>query len=287
MKPFFRDIDRLSSSTGFVTKPQFRRCLAYMTCELSDAEFNVICKKWAKKMPVFGIPLVDSKPSPEKFTYMREAGSSICYVSFLDEVDRRIEEMVKISSDFGEGISGPELVKPASPSKAVSSNQVKEDFDRLMMKIKIKAKTERIRVVDFLADFDHLRHGKITRNEFRRATKIIFDGLTDSDLSLLETRFEVPGEPDHVNYLKFSDAVESVFTKKGLEKNPTDEPGTFDVYSNGWLADPYEPTLTEEEHVILVSVMERLNERVKSRRVDALIYMEDYDFVNEGTSSFT
>lgn len=41
--------------------------------------------------------------------------------------------------------------------------------------------TERIRVNDYMQDFDHLRHGKISKNEFRRALNVIFFNLTEVD----------------------------------------------------------------------------------------------------------
>lgn len=133
-----------------------------------------------------------------------------------------------------------------------------------------------------MSDFDHLRHGLISRNEFRRGIKVLYSDLTESDLKLLETRFASKNQPDHVEYIKFSDAIESVFTRKGLEKNPLAEPDAFNVYSNGWEADPFEPLLTPEEDYILKSVMNRLNARIITRRLDALAFMEDYDFVKEG-----
>jgi hypothetical protein len=48
----------------------------------------------------------------------------------------------------------------------------------------------------------------------------------------LETKYEGPN--DTVRYVDFSDAVEEVFTKKGLVHNPTEKPENFDVYSNGY-----------------------------------------------------
>jgi hypothetical protein len=143
-------------------------------------------------------------------------------------------------------------------------------------------KTERIRVVDFMSDFDHLRHGIISKNEFRRAIKVIFSDLTENHLLLLESKFASSKNPHCVEYLKFSDMIESIFTKKGLQTSPLDEPEVFNVYSNGWEADPFEPNLSVDEDFILKNVMVRLNARIVTRRLDALAFMEDYDFVKEG-----
>ena len=104
-----------------------------------------------------------------------------------------------------------------------------------------------------------------------------------SDLCILEIKFETPQDKQYVNYITFSDVIESVFTKKGLEKDPTAEPEHFDVYSNGWEADPSANILLPEEEVILGQLLDRLHKRVDANRIDALSYMEDYDFVKEGT----
>lgn len=100
-------------------------------------------------------------------------------------------------------------------------------------------------------------------------------------MQLLEAKFS--GPHGTVRYVDFSDEVESVFTKKGLEKAPTQEPEKFDVYSNGWETDTFITNLSPEDQPILKNVMNRLQKRVQERRIDALTYMEDYDFVKEGT----
>jgi hypothetical protein len=87
-----------------------------------------------------------------------------------------------------------------------------------------------------------------------------------------------------VNYVEFSDAVNSVFTVKDLERNPTIEPETFCGYENG--ADPTLNILTVEEEKILESAVTRLKEKVRQRRIDVLTYLEDFDFAHEGIPQF-
>ncbi|KAI8916058.1 hypothetical protein EDD86DRAFT_250783 [Gorgonomyces haynaldii] len=269
VKPFFRDFDKLCTGTGHVTKAQFRRCLAYMKCDVSDEEFEILCKRWTQSPS--GLESDHSKPQ----TYMASLAESICYIPFLEELDAGLEQDEK---------------QALAEQKQVTSKQEQQDqsnrefaFEKLLMKIKIKTKTERIRVADFLSDFDHLRKGYISKNSFRRAIKVVFPDLTVQDLELLESKFECETDSQCVYYRKFANTVDAVFTKQDLVKNPTEEPEIFDVYSNGWEADPFEPKLTKEEEQILQRVMSRIHSRVKSRRIDALSYMEDYDFVKEGT----
>jgi hypothetical protein len=154
-----------------------------------------------------------------------------------------------------------------------------------MMKIKMKYSiltvgqdgAERIRVVDFMSDFDNLRHGKISCNEFRRAIKVLYSDLTEADEEIC--RRGPTFTRGICEVLRFSR------NRIRLETAPLEDPGVFNVYSNGWQADPVEPVLLPEEDLILRSVMRRLNARILTRRVDALAYMEDYDFVKEGITN--
>jgi Ca2+-binding EF-hand superfamily protein len=267
IKAFFRDCDKICSGIGHVTKSQLRQCLTFMECFLPEEEFEVICKKWAKH--------TDTNKE-ETYNYINDVGKNICYVLFLEEVEKGMkgEEDEEIYETVPLTKKAPESI---TPRVDVTNHTA---FEKLMMKIKIKAKTERIKVITFMRDFDHLRHGKILRNEFRRALKVVFTDLTESDLQILESKYAGPSGT--VRYVDFSDDVESVFTKKGLEKSPTENPEIFDVYSNGWETDAFINTLSPEDEPILRNVMKRLHDRVKQRRIDALSYMEDYDFVKEG-----
>jgi hypothetical protein len=223
VKLFFRDCDRINSAYGHVTKSQLRQCLLFMECDVNDEEFAVICKKWAKITP----DLVKQKD----FNYINDRGTSVCYIHFLQEIEDAIAENAPTFK--------PLLKKKVSPPEEQPEVNHHSEFEKLMMKIKIKAKTERIRVIDSMADFDHLRHGRISKFEFCRAVKVLFSDLCEvmvvinykKDLEILSSNYAVEG--GNVDYVKFSDEVESVFTKKGLVNTPTDNPDVFDVYSNG------------------------------------------------------
>ncbi|KAJ3311004.1 hypothetical protein HDU76_003229 [Blyttiomyces sp. JEL0837] len=291
IKPFFKDFDKLY--TGHVTKTQFRQCLTYLKVNVTDAEFDVLCKRWGK-------PADSVEPFPQQVTVrpsspdpIKDGAERICYLKFLQELEMGMN---------GNGV-GDTASHTSAPTAAVTvakdAKNVAEagkeklpkrqafikplppaEVDKLLMRIKTKAKTERMRVIDFMADFDHLRHGKITRNEFRRVLKVLFLNLTEAELLTLESMFACDGGK-MVDYRAFSDAVESVFTIKGLEKAPLVEPPEFDGYENG--ADPALNVLDEKEEKILEKVVIRLREKVRQRRIDVLSYLEDFDFVREGT----
>jgi hypothetical protein len=260
---FFRDCDKISSSYGHVTKSQLRQCLVFMECDVSEEEFDVICRKWAKITP----DLVKQKD----FNYINDRGTDICYIHFLEQVERESVEKPMFTNS---------VLKKVVKSAEVDVEDPHSEFEKLMMKIKTKAKTERIRVIDSMADFDLLRHGKISTNKFYRAVKVLFGDLSEDELKLLAAKFA--GPDDTVRYVEFVDSVECVFTKKGLESSPTDVFDVFDVYSNGWETDSFINILDPADKPVLEKVMKRIQEKVKERRIEALSYMEDYDFVNEG-----
>ncbi|KAJ2997789.1 hypothetical protein HDV02_005158 [Globomyces sp. JEL0801] len=278
VKPFFEDLDKVASGLGHVTKSQFRQCLTFMGYEVKEEEFEVLCKRWAKTPPL----------QKEEYNYINDVGTNICYFLFLKELENRVEMEER-------ELNGKVMIKSLGLKKKLNLNTNSQpnttEFDQLMMKIKMKAKSERIRVIDFMSDFDHLRHGKISPDEFKRACKVLFSDLTNvmyinlmieqADLALLEKHFQ--GPQNTVRYVDFSDEVESVFTKKGLEKAPTEGLVDFNVYSNGWETDTMVNQLSPAKEIILQQVMKRLQERINQRRIDAFSYMEDYDFVKEGT----
>lgn len=87
-----------------------------------------------------------------------------------------------------------------------------------------------------------------------------------------------------VDYVRFNDEVESVFTIKGLEKLPTTNPPEFKNYVHESGATPLN-AIVQTADTELVQVLSRLSEKIHQRRLDLLSYLEDFDFVNEGTIS--
>ena len=74
-------------------------------------------------------------------------------------------------------------------------------------------------------------------------------------------RYQSAKDPSYVDYMRFSDEVESIFTRKDLEKTPTADVQQFvppvEVNMN---------VLSPEEEQILQKTMHRLAERVRGRR---------------------
>lgn len=256
IKPFFKDFDKLCS--GHVSKSQFRQCLTYLQCDVSEKEFEVICKNWVK--------LDGSQPHRD---FIKDKSDRICYIPFLESLSKGTD-----SADVS--------INPKVHGKSRQRPLTDSETQNLLLRVKIKCKRERIRVIDFMQDFDHLRHGSITKNEFYRAVKVLFPELTEVELNALERLFENEKDDRYVNYIKFSDKMEESFTKKGLEKNPTAVPSVFNLVADAVNRDAVKK-LNENDEIVYVKVMNRLAKKIKQKRIDYLSYFEDFDFVREGT----
>jgi hypothetical protein len=154
LKPFFKDFDHRNSSRGYVTKSEFRQCLTYAQCPVTDQEFDVLAKKWRKSEDDPGL---------------------VCYLLFLTALNNSETSPPKVAKaasefiyDFRKNIKEI-LVEVLEP----------DDAEILMNRLKTKIKTQRLRVIDAMKDFDLLKHGVITKNEFRRALNVSFVNLSE------------------------------------------------------------------------------------------------------------
>lgn len=93
-----------------------------------------------------------------------------------------------------------------------------EDIEDVLARIRLICKQQRIRVGEFFRDFDKLRSGFITAAQFRIGLNMAKIVLSMQEFDELVNHFAAPKEGKHVKWRDFSDAVDEVFTKKGLEK---------------------------------------------------------------------
>jgi hypothetical protein len=73
-------------------------------------------------------------------------------------------------------------------------------------------------VSEFFRDFDKLRSGFITDTQFRIGLNMAKIVLSSHEFDELVAYFKAPKEGSYIKWRDFSDAIDEVFTKKGLEK---------------------------------------------------------------------
>jgi Ca2+-binding EF-hand superfamily protein len=74
--------------------------------------------------------------------------------------------------------------------------------------------------IDWYEDFDKLRSGRVSVDQFRRSFEFMKFQLTDAEFnSLVVAEFSERGQ---VSYRRFIYSVENIFSNRNLEKTPTD-----------------------------------------------------------------
>jgi hypothetical protein len=152
------------------------------------------------------------------------------------------------------------------------------DYDRLMDKIKLIAKKGRIRLLEFFQDHDPLRKGTVPTMKFKGVLRGQNIELTEKEYDTLLERFGDSSDNNKVDYVNFNEEIEIVFTKKGLEKAPTDKPEVFKTPS---LIDP-EDVLTDAEERVLEDCLRKIGVETKNRRLLLKPFFQDKDKIRCG-----
>lgn len=80
---------------------------------------------------------------------------------------------------------------------------------------------KRVRIEEFFRDFDKLRKGKVTINQFKSILSMLNFSLTESEFDSLAYKYKT-NDPDNLfNYFEFIANINSAFTQKGIDKDPS------------------------------------------------------------------
>lgn len=245
-KPVFQDFDR--HNNGYVTRGQFRQCLTILELHATDPEMAALEAK-----------------------FCNDTGFN--YVAFLNELEPKDPPQLMYLERL-------KNLRQVNEKKKIPELNVCTDYESLLDKLKTKVSRQRIRVLEYMRDYDKLRSGRMLKTSFRRALDLCTFELKESEVAILEDKFQSPVDPDYVEYLKFSDELESVFTIKELEKAPLLEVNQYKI-----------PVEWEQNHLsddaenLLHRCVLRLAEKVRKYRMQLFPLFEDYDRVHNGTVS--
>jgi len=251
-KPCFQDFDR--HNTGYVTGSQFEQGLNYLGLESNEEERKALKALFS-----------DSK--------------GFNYIKLFDHLEPIVNETPKYEKNFKEL---PVLNKFREERKANLRPHGLTTINGVLDRIKTLVMKKRIRVLEFFKDYDKLKSGRITRVNFTRALDLCHFELTSKEVNLIADSFASPTDSSFVDYLKFSDEIESIFTVKGLEKLPTAMVVQFKVMPE-WLKNNLTPTI----QLVYNAAMDRLACFVKTRRMQLYPMFEDYDKCRNGTVTYS
>ena len=78
---------------------------------------------------------------------------------------------------------------------------------------------KRVRIEEFFRDFDKLRKGKVTPNQFKGTLSLLNFNLTDGEFDALVETYKT--SDNMFNYFDFCHTINLAFTQKGIDKDPT------------------------------------------------------------------
>lgn len=196
-KPHFQDFDVVKN--GFVTRSQFLRVLSQFDIYPQDEYLDVILRCYTDNSNL----------------------NEVNYYEFCKDVDGQDETTQTINNIHA---SRFKVIQPKVEMPRYIYKDSDEDITQVLARLQKKIKEERIRVSEFLRDFDRLRSGHITNAQFRIGLNMAKLPLSNSDFVTITEYFSVPEKPGFMRWLDFCDAVDQVFNVKALEMNPERQP---------------------------------------------------------------
>ena len=212
--------------------------------------YRVSPKQFRQVLATFNFPLSDSQLESIKKVLGNDKGE-INYGTFL----------AQCNADHG-AASAPQT-KTYSASFRTADFAGETDLNKLMIKIKINVKKDRIRLLEFFQDHDVLRKGYVPFMKFKGVLHSQKVQLTDEEYQLLIDNFSVPTDTNLINYKEFEDTIDKVFEEKHLEKAPTRKWEEFKAPS---ILDPQD-VLNDAEEKQLDACLTRLGIEVKNKRL--------------------
>lgn len=193
LKPVFQDFD--ITKNGHVTKAQFLRVLDRLRINAPAHILQGLLKRY---MDMGNIDEVN-------------------YVDFCEDVDSS-KQLFEVGQDFNHSFEYfPKTQARVSKAEIVRNNPT--DVDDILARVRQVGLEQRIRISEFFRDFDKLRSGFITSNQFRMGLSMAKIPISHQEFQKLAETYKAPKAGDHVKWRQFCDDADEIFTKKGLEKN--------------------------------------------------------------------
>lgn len=253
LKPHFADFDRVHN--GYVTRSQFLRVLSKFEIYPQDEYLDVILQCYSDNGNL----------------------NEVNYYEFCKDVDGPDEVTTKINTAHASMFLAP-LVKSAfKPYVYKDSN---EEITEVLARIQKKVKEERIRISEFLRDFDRLRSGGITNSQFRIGMNMAKLPLSNSDFVTITEHFKVHEKAGHMQWNAFCDMVDQVFNVKQLEMNPNRE-------AEVQLSQNMRPrnTMSQAESDLALKVIEKFKFFTTATRLYVKQFFQDWDHLGRNKVS--
>ena len=141
-------------NNGHVTRPQFRQCMTMVELHITEAEMEAL-----------------------EARYVNDVGFN--YLEFL----RDLQPQDPVKPMYVERLKELRLTNEKTK---LPERDPKSDLEAILLKLKTKVFKERMRVHEWMRDYDKLRSGRMLKGHFRRALDMCKFELNESELAILE-----------------------------------------------------------------------------------------------------
>lgn len=215
LKPSFQDFDPIQ--TNHVTFEQFTRALTKLGLNLPDYCFKILARNYMDKNNIKEVNYADFVEDVDKY-YKRppkwdlESAALQPKPNFTDFILPVTDYTAPHHAD------GDDLINTGI---GVNKNKDKLKFDELLNRLRSEVVMKRVRIKEYFRDIDKLRKGYCSADQFRRILQLTGIVITDHQMFLLYDHYRL--EDGLINYKRFTEDIELVWTKPNIEQNPLEK----------------------------------------------------------------
>ena len=125
---------------------------------------------------------------------------------------------------------------------------------------------KRVRIEEFFNDFDKLRRGKVTKNQFQSILSMLNFHMSFQELESLSLKYKTNDPEIMFDYVKFCANINAAFTTYGIQKVPTANVAAVTV-NNTTLARKKYLGMTDEEVDKFNMVLDEYRKAVQIKRI--------------------
>lgn len=265
---YFRDLD--ARRKGEVTEGQFLRALSLMNLTLTVNELNQIVALYKTNSGInysrFLTDLQNSMRAQSQASGFQDTRRTTGFMktstgNHFPEVERILEDRKYNPTKM------QYTTKP--PIEGSILKDEPEGIHDLLAKLRLIVKQKRIRLNEFIRDYDRLRSGIITKSQLRSSLSMARIDLSNAEFETLCQEFGV--DENRVRYPPLIDEIEKVFTEKNLEKT-----------NNEVVTASHEPKygsqpLSREERQLVEEVVRRFKYFTVNKVLDIKSHFQDWD----------
>lgn len=215
LKPGFGDFDK--SNSQHITAQQFLRVMKNLNImPPNDEIFSLITRRYCdrgntKEVNYYNFCKDVDRPEDMFPVYMAKRPQP-------DNIRRVGIRNKQVSTFFKESTENIDVTENRFMQPRVDVSNDPSDVEE---RIKAAVVMKRVRIEEFFRDYDKLRKGRVTRNQFKSILSSMNFNLTNDEFKALAKKYETEDPERFFRYADFVANINTAFTIKGIDKAPT------------------------------------------------------------------